>query len=150
MRKRFENNFKLICFNTCTVTLSAVILQPLRKLSNENELKKLFFGTVFKQDKQSSLEPEPPATFDKKRVGQRGRNKLDDTIFDINGRRGSKAISERIAGCEKVYLFTTSLKWNSPNNFNDSIKLLTVSSTIQLLLGVAKELYYGEFDPGSG
>ncbi len=50
----------------------------------------------------------------------------------------------------KSLLFTTSLKWNSPNNFNDSIKLLTVSSTIQLLLGVAKELYYGEFDPGSG
>jgi hypothetical protein len=53
--KQFKNNFKLICFNTCTATLSVVILQPLRKLSNENEFKKLLFGKGLANAKRINL-----------------------------------------------------------------------------------------------
>jgi hypothetical protein len=75
MRKRFENNFKLICFNTCTVTLSAVILQPLRKLGNENELKKLFFGTVLsKINSQASSLNHPQHSIRKGLANAEGTN----------------------------------------------------------------------------
>ena len=58
--KQFKNNFKLIYFNTCTATLSVVILQPLRKLSNENELKKLLFGIVFDKINSQALSLNHP------------------------------------------------------------------------------------------
>ena len=58
--KQFKNNFKLIYFNTCTATLSVVILQPLRKLGIKKDFKTLLFGAAFDKINGQALRPNYP------------------------------------------------------------------------------------------